>query len=149
MQPVMADFIRQSLLFPVIQSAHLMGLTIMVGTISLVDMRLLGIGLRRHTVTHLATNLAPWTILGVITVSITGPLMFWADMPRYLRNPAFVVKMGLLVLALAQHFTVHRNVTLRREDLPARKRRLAAALSLALWSAVVLVGRAIADFDVF
>jgi hypothetical protein len=64
--------------------------------------------------------------------------MFWADLPRYVRNPAFIVKMGLLLLALAQHFTMRY-----------RQGRWAAALSLILWSAVILAGRAIADFDLY
>jgi hypothetical protein len=132
----MTDFLRQSLLFPVIQSVHLLGLTVLVGTIALVDLRVLNLGMRRHSVAGLASALAPWTSAGLFTVLITGPLMFWADVPRYLNNPAFVLKMVLFGAAVATHFTMHR------------RGRISAVLSLLLWSAVVLAGRAIADFDI-
>jgi len=139
----MAEFIKQSLLFPVIQSIHLIGLTMMVGTIVLVDLRLLGIGVCRHKAVDLASGLARWTRAGLITVLVTGPIMLYSDLPRYLSNPAFLLKMVLLVVALAAHFTLHRS-TVRT----GTNQKLAAVLSLILWSSVVLAGRAIADFDV-
>lgn len=138
----MSDFLRQSLLFPIIQSIHILGLTLLVGTIALVDLRLLGITMRRHAVVDLASGLVPWTFAGLLTVLVTGPLLFWADIPRYLDNPAFLAKMGLLAAALACNFTVRRGAT------RGPRQRLAAALSLLLWSSVVLAGRAIADFDI-
>jgi hypothetical protein len=143
----MADFIRGTLLFPIIQSTHLIGLSLLVGTIALVDFRLTGWGLRRHSIAGLAKGLRPWTTAGLAAMAITGPLMFWADTGRYTRNSAFLVKMGLLALTLAYHFTIHRNVTLRADTISVSRQQLAAALSLILWSAVVLAGRAIADFD--
>jgi hypothetical protein len=139
----MAEFLRQSWLFPAIQSVHIIGLTLLVGTIGLVDLRLLGLGTRGQPAAGLASVLAPWTSGGLATVLITGPVLFGADLARYLNNPAFILKMSLLAVALAGHFTVHRRV-LRS----GRMQKLAAVLSLILWSAVVLAGRAIADFDI-
>jgi hypothetical protein len=125
----LAEFLKQSLWFPVIQSIHLIGLTMLVGTIAIRDLQLLGFGLRRRV------EMAPWIWAGLIVVVITGPVMFWSDMPRYLANPAFLVKMPLLLLALLTQL--------------APQGRISAVLSLALWSSVILAGRAIADFDVF
>jgi len=144
----MADFIKQSLLFPVIQSVHIIGLTILVGTICLMDLRLLGFGVRQQTPGNLALRLAPWTTGGLVTVLITGPLLFGSDLARYLYNPAFNLKMLLLAVALAGHFTVHRSAVEDGSKLTPAKQRLAAAVSLLLWSSVVLAGRAIADFDI-
>ena len=141
---LMLEFIKQSWLFPVIQSVHILGLTLLVGTICLVDFRLLGMGLRRQAVSDLASGLAPWTSAGLLTVLLTGPLLFGADIPRYLSNPAFLLKMGLLAVALAGHFTFHR----RAVAMAPLRQKLAAVVSLILWSGVVLAGRAIADFDV-
>jgi len=143
-----AEFIKQSWLFPVIQSIHIIGLTLLVGTISLVDFRLLGMGLRRHSPRELALRLAPWTSTGLLTVLLTGPLMFWSDLTRYVNNPAFVVKMGLLAAALAAHFTLHRRAVSDVAIRPSARQRVPAALSLILWSSVILAGRAIADFDI-
>jgi hypothetical protein len=146
----MAEFIKQSWVFPVIQSVHLIGLTMLVGTICLVDFRLLGVGMRRQTASDIASGLAPWTTGGLLTVLVTGPLMFGSDLPRYLHNPAFLLKMGLLAVALAGQFTLHRRVvkdSTSSNPSIASRQKLAAVLSLILWSSVVLAGRAIADFD--
>ena len=144
----MAELIKQSLWFPAIQSVHIIGLTMLVGTICLLDLRLLGIGLRGRPVGDLASALAPWTSGGLLTVLVTGPLLFGSDLTRYLSNPAFVVKMLLLGAALTGHFTLHRSVV-RNDGMtsPARQ-KIVAILSLIVWSGVVLSGRAIADFDI-
>src|SRR5215467_7129286 len=130
-------FTKESWLFPVIQSVHLIGLTILVGTIAIVDLHVLGFGIRRRSI---STDLKSWTWAGLITMSITGPLLFWSDWQRYVHNPAFLAKMVLLAIALLTHFTVRRK--------PTPRGRLAAVLSLLLWISVVLAGRAIADFDI-
>jgi hypothetical protein len=143
-----AEFIRQSLLFPAIQAVHIIGLTILVGTIGLVDFRLLGIGTRRQAVADLAAGLAPWTSGGLLTVLVTGPLLFGSDFARYLNNPAFTLKMLLLAIALAGHFTLHRSAMRDEAWLTPARQKLAALVSLMLWSSVVLAGRAIADFDI-
>ncbi len=126
---------------PVIESIHLVGVALLVGTIALVDLRLLGLGLRHLKPVSVAATLAPWTWAGALTVLITGPLLFWMDSTRYLKNPAFLLKMVLLGAAVVTHFTIHRS--------HAGREKLAAVVSLVLWSCVVLAGRAIADFDVY
>ena len=138
-----SEFIRVSWLFPVIQSVHIIGIVMLVGTTALVDLRLLGITLRSHAVPSLVADLSPWTTAGLVTVFLTGPLLFWADLGRYLQNPAFLVKMILLAAAVVLHFTLHRSALLT-----LRRQRAAAVCSLILWSSVVLAGRAIADFDI-
>jgi len=142
----MAEFIKQSWVFPVIQSIHLIGLTMLVGSICLVDLRILGIG-KRQAVIDFASALAPWTFRGLVIVVITGPLMFWSDLARYVINPAFLLKMGLLAVTLTLHFTLHRRV-IRVRSTNASGQKLVAVLSLILWSSIVLAGRAIADFDI-
>lgn len=146
-----SEFIKGSWLFPIIQTIHIIGLILLVGTVSLVDFRLLGMGMRHRSVRELASRLAPWTSAGLFTVLVTGPLLFWSNSARYLNNPAFVFKMGLLSLALAGHFTIHRNAVRTDEvrmPVASTGQKVAAALSLLLWSGVVLAGRAIADFDI-
>jgi hypothetical protein len=135
----MQHLIKDTYLFPVIQSIHLVGLTVLVGTIALVDFSLLGLGIRRVSGSQLARRLAPWTTGGLITMFATGPILFWSDWNRYVKNPAFLIKMALLALALTTHFTLHRR---------AATGKWAAILSLVAWSCVVLAGRAIADFDI-
>ena len=123
--------LENSWIFPVVESLHVIGLAAFVGTIVLEDLRILG---WKFPATG---HLKPWTHAGLAVMLLTGAVMFLSDTARYLHNPAFHVKITLLVLALTAHFTLHRRGT-----------RFAAGLSLALWTCVVLAARAIADFDV-
>ena len=143
----MAEFIKQSWVFPVVQSVHLIGLTILVGSICLLDLRLLGIGRRQH-IADFASAVAPWTNRGLLTVLITGPLMFGSDVTRYMNNPAFLLKMGLLAVALAGQFALLRRAVRDAGTSTALTQKIAAVLSLIVWSSIVLAGRAIADFDI-
>ena len=118
---------------------HLCGLALLVGTIVLVDVQLLR---GKKTAAPLSQALLTWTRAGFAVMLITGLLQFFADTNRYLHNGAFPFKLGCLALALLNHFTVRRTALAGKA--PAA---LAACLSLALWSAVVLAARAIADFD--
>jgi hypothetical protein len=122
---------ENSWIFPVVESIHVIGLAAFVGTVVLEDLRALGL---RFPDTR---NLKPWTHAGLAAMLLTGAAMFFSDNSRYLHNPAFQVKIALLVLALMAHFTLRRSGS-----------RFAAGLSLALWTCVVLAARAIIDFDV-
>ncbi len=128
--------------FPVVESLHFMGFALSIGTIAIVDLRLLGLGMRRQTAGELAADLSRWTRLGLAIMLITGPLMFSADAVRYHYNPSFQFKMTCLLAALLFHFTLHRRAT--EPDVRPIAAKLAGALSLALWTAVVAGGRMIA-----
>jgi hypothetical protein len=128
--------------FPVVQSLHFMGFALSIGTIAIVDFRLLGLGMRRQSAAELAADLNRWTLLGLAVMLITGPLMFSADAVRYHVNPSFQFKMTCLTVALLFHFTLHRRAT-RPETSPVTA-RLAGGVSLVLWTAVVAGGRMIA-----
>lgn len=125
------DF-KNSFLFPLIQSVHLAGIALLVGSIAWEDLEVLGV-----TVKPQSDRLGPWTWSGLAVMAVTGPLLFLADTQRYWSNPAFRVKMLFLLAALILHFTVRRKPT-----------KWTAVFSIALWTCVVLSGRAIADFDV-
>jgi hypothetical protein len=121
--------LKNSWLFPIVQSVHLAGIALFVGTIILQDLRILGM---KHRPAR-----AFWTTAGMAVMAATGPFLFFADAGRYLNNPAFLFKMAVLLVAVAFHFTIHRKQT-----------KSAAVVSMILWSLVVIGGRAIADFDV-
>ena len=128
--------------FPAVQSLHFIGFAMSIGTIAIVDLRLLGLGMRRQGPADLAADLAPWTHVGIAVMLTTGPLMFSTDAVAYHFNPSFQFKMACLMLALLFHFTVHRRAV--RPDVPPIAAKLAAATSLLLWTAVVSGGRMIA-----
>ena len=122
--------LENSWVFPVVESIHVIGLAAFVGTVVLEDLRTLNFAIPG------SGRLKPWTHGGLAVMLLTGAAMFFSDSARYLHNPAFQVKVALLVVALAVHFTLRRSGT-----------RFAAVLSLVLWTSVVLAARAIADFD--
>jgi hypothetical protein len=128
--------------FPVIQSLHFIGFALLIGTIAIVDLRLLGFGMRRQPAADLAAGLAPWTHGGIAVMLTTGLLMFSTDAVAYHYNPSFQFKMTCLMLALLFYFTLHRRAL--RPDAPRVVAMLAGVVSLLLWSAVVAGGRMIA-----
>jgi hypothetical protein len=125
--------LKNSWLFPVIESIHVVGLAAFVGSVVLVDLRLVT-----------PQRLRGWTNAGLAILLLTGLILFSADPARYLHNPAFLFKMAVFVLAMVTHFTI-RRATLRSTSRSTS--RLAAIFSLILWTCVVIGGRAIADFD--
>jgi hypothetical protein len=128
--------------FPVVQSLHFIGFAFSIGTIAIVDFRLLGWAMRRQSPAELAADLDPWTRAGFAIMLTTGFLMFSADAVTYHNNPSFQFKMTVLSVALLFHFTIHRRVS--RSEVPRLAAKFAAALSLVLWIAVVAGGRMIA-----
>ena len=91
--------IRQSLwLFPAIESLHLLGMAALVGTISVVDLRLLGWVGRQQRVSQVAARLIPWAWVGFVVQAITGALLFSSEAVKIYGNPAFRLKMLLLLL---------------------------------------------------
>jgi hypothetical protein len=128
--------------FPAVQSLHFIGFAMSIGTIAMVDFRLLGFGKGHAGAAELSAGLAPWTLAGLAVMLITGPLMFSTDAVGYPNNPSFQFKMACLALALLFHFTLHRRAV--RPDAPPFLAKFAAATSLVLWSSVVAAGRMIA-----
>jgi hypothetical protein len=128
--------------FPAVQSLHFIGFALSIGTIAIVDLRLLGLGMRRQTATELAADLNRWTNIGLAVMLTTGPLMFSSDAVTYHFNPSFQFKMICLTAALLFHFTLHRYVVKHGSSAMAAK--LAGGFSLLLWSSVLAGGRFIA-----
>ena len=130
--------------FAVDETFHIMALGMLIGTLVIVDLRLLGLGMRRQSVSELARYLAPWTLLGVASMIITGVPLFMSEAVKLSRSSPFFYKMIFLCCAVTLHFTLHRKAisSITRQDSGLGK--LAASLSLICWLGVALAGRAIA-----
>ena len=128
--------------FPAVQSLHFIGFAMSIGTIAIVDFRLVGFGKGHVGAAALAADLAPWTRAGIAVMLTTGPLMFSTDAVGYHYNPSFQFKMVCLTLALLFHFTLHRRAV--RPNISPVLGKLAGTVSLLLSSAVVAGGRMIA-----
>jgi hypothetical protein len=125
-----------------IQIAHVLGLILLLTSLLLVNLRLLGWGLRSLPLQQVvrATRKALW--LGLVLTIGSGLLLFLSAPVHYTGNAAFVPKMILLLFALAVQATLYRRVTASQAPAPLLARST-AVVSLALWLSVGLAGRAI------
>ena len=129
-------------LFPVIESFHLLGLAVIGGAVLVVDMRLLGLGLRRQPVAQLARDAQRWLIGSLAVMLCTGFLLFLSEATKCYYHAAFWVKMSSLFLAIVFTFTVRRKVTRAPKGLVNPLWcKLTALTSVTLWSAVGVGGR--------
>jgi hypothetical protein len=131
-----------SWLFPVIESVHLLGLAVIGGAVLVVDLRLLGFGLRRQPVAQLAMDAQRWLIASLIVMLVTGSMLFTSEAIKCYYHIAFWVKMTSLLLAIIFTFTVRRKVTMADETrIRPLWSKLVALISVALWSGVGVGGR--------
>jgi len=126
--------------FAAIESIHLLGLAAIGGAVLLVDMRLLGIGLRRQPVARLARDAQPWLVGSLVVMVSTGAALFMSESIKCYYSTAFRLKMTSLVLAILFTFTVRRTVA-ADADVGALRQKLVGFVSLALWFGVAASGR--------
>lgn len=134
------QLIRSSrVLYGATNGAHILGLALLVGTIINVDLRIIGIW-RGESWRAAMRDSLPLAWVGFALAAITGALLASVKLSRYLDNPAFLLKMGLLALALLNIALFH--YVLKKSERTVRM-RLSAALSLTLWISILGAGRAI------
>jgi hypothetical protein len=129
-------------LFPVIEAFHLLAFGVTVGSVLIVNLRLLGTGLRKEPAALLWASARPWLIGGVIVMFASGIPLFLSEAVKCYYSFPFWVKMISLLLAIVFTFSILRRVA--RADV-ASKRPLPAAMtaivSLVLWFGVAWGGR--------
>ena len=139
------DILRNSkYAIPLIQSLHLFGLTLLLGTTVIFNVRLLGFGFRQLELSSISTQLWRVAVGGLLLSIATGTLVFIPDPARYAANTAFKTKLVILVVAILFHFTVFRRVIRAKSPPALRQAAWIAAVSLTLWFSVGWAGRAIA-----
>ena len=132
--------------FPMLESVHVAAIAAVVGTITIVDLRLLGYRSHRRGVRQLIQDVLPYTWGAFGLALIAGSLLFISNAPKYAHNAQFQLKMLLIVAAAVNmaifHLTVYRRVAEWDEHLPPpAAARVAGATSLGLWLTVVFLGR--------
>lgn len=126
--------------FALIECFHLIGMVCLLGTMLVVNLRLLGLVFEHYPARKLASALAPVTWSGLTTMIVTGVLLLSSEALKCYDNPAFAWKMALLALGILSLFTTQR-AGLRSGGIAGG---FAGAVSLLLWFGVALAGRAIA-----
>jgi hypothetical protein len=130
--------------FPTIEMAHLIGLAGLGGEILIVNLRLLGIGTRRLPISRVARELFPLFVSSLVIMLASGILLVSAEALKCYYNPAFRVKMVLLLFAIAISWTIQRNaIRSKADDRSSSWLKAAAILSLVLWVSVGAAGRLI------
>lgn len=141
--------VRESIwVYPILNVLHCVGILLVAGTIVVVDLRLLGLGLRRSPVSSVVRQVLPWTLSGFGFMALTGSLLAWSEPLRLYKSVFFPWKLLFLAAAglnaLLFHLGVYRAVDAWDSTLhtPARA-RLAGAVSIACWICVIAAGRAV------
>lgn len=136
-------------MYPLVESLHVLTLSLFVGLAIMLDLRLLGVTMRRTPVSEVASQLLPWMTAGFGVMVLSGVALFYAIPVKTYLNIFFRIKLLMLTLgglnAWVFHRTVYRRVAEWDVDAaipPGAK--VAACLSLALWAGIVFAGRMIA-----
>jgi hypothetical protein len=137
---------ESSWLFPGIETVHVLALAMVVGSITMVDLRLLDFNLRDRPAGELIAEVLPWTWISFVVAVCSGAVLFSSNASHYWGTVPFRAKMLVIALAglnmLVFHATIYRSVDVwGREPRTPRAAKVSGAISLALWIGVVTLGR--------
>jgi hypothetical protein len=143
-QPFAREIAESSYWFPIVETVHVMALTMVVGSVAMMDVRLLGIGRWRPASDVIAAS-QPWA-WGAFAVAFTaGALLFCSKALTYYDNIPFRIKMVCMLIAGVNMLAFHRLTARRMSEwdkgMPPIGARVAGGLSLALWITIVALGR--------
>jgi hypothetical protein len=147
--PPIAEFMRSKWGWPMAESIHFLGLSMLVGCIGLFDLRLLGMA-KRIPIAALH-KLIPWGLLGFAINITSGSLFLLTEPDQYIYNPSFQFKVLFIMLAGANALTFYVT-TYRRATAPdaspdaPRTAKVVAVVSLSLWIGVIVCGRLLTFF---
>jgi hypothetical protein len=143
-------YLRESLwAYPIVETVHVLTLCLFLGFTLLLDLRLLGLALRRVPASEAVRRLEPGMALGFAVMLATGGLLFAGDPVKFYGSVFLRIKLGMIVLGGVNlglfRATVFRGVSQwDRAGTPPARARAAAIISIALWCGVAAMGRAIA-----
>ena len=140
----LGSYIRQATwVFAVVETIHIMALAVLLGTMIVIDLRLMGWGMKRQSTIELSQIRKPWFWTSFAIMIATGVCLFVSEAIRLSQSGPFAYKMMFLLLAIGIHLTIHRKVIADGVE-GAGLGKLAACLSLFCWLSIALAGRAIA-----
>ena len=127
--------------FAVIESVHLLALSVIGGTVLVVDLRLLGTGLTRHSVKSLASEVWKWQNLSLVVMIVTGVLLYLSEATKCYYSTPFWVKMGALMASVAFLYLLKRPMVFSDQPPSRATGAVVALLSLGMWFVVGASGR--------
>ena len=149
-QTTIGSIVRESA-FPYVEGAHVLGLSLSVGTVMWFDLRLVGLAMRTRPVSEVFQDLKPWMFAGFAVMFLTGGLLFSAHATKAYGSGYFRAKLTLMILAGINSAIYHWTVDRRESEwgkapVPPLQARVAGLLSLVLWFSVIAVGRLFAYY---
>jgi len=134
--------IRQSIWgFAIIETVHLFGLMLLLGSVFLISMRLLGLMMAKRPANEVAEDIHAWLLIGLVLMLTSGVLLWASEAVRMYSSPWFWLKMAFLLASLIFQFTLYRKAT--RKGANPVLQKLTGLFALILWFGVGLWGRAI------
>lgn len=129
--------------FPLIETIHILALAVLLGSIFLLNLRLLGVWIHNWTPKQMARVLSPYIWISLVVILVSGVMLFLSEALKAFDNAAFGPKIELLILAMVYHYTIYRKAAATEAEAPPVWAKAAAVLSLVLWFGVGVAGRAI------
>jgi len=124
--------------FPVIETFHLLALAVILGTVLIVNLRVFGLGARFGGVSPMARELEPWLVTSLAVGLVSGVLLFVSEPMKCYESVSFPIKIGLIAVAIPWHFLNQRKWAKAEGS-----SKLAAGVTLALWTGIGLLGKGI------
>ena len=143
----LAVYIHQTKwLFTTIEVVHVIAISVVIGSIAIVDLRLLGLASTKRPFTELAREILPWTWTAFIIAAIAGSMLFISQATQYFASTVFWIKMSVMALAginmlIFEFMTVRDAQAWNLEPTPPLPARLAGGISLTCWLLVFVFGR--------
>jgi len=140
-----SQFIGNSIwIYPLVQAIHLVFLALFAGAILIVDLRLLGVGMRTQPLSQVARDARPWLIIGFLGMVATGLPQLMQNASREYFSEFFWYKMYLIAIGLILIVTIRRKLT--QADQPGIAGKIVGLISIAVWTGVVINARLIGLF---
>jgi hypothetical protein len=144
-RPFAVAIAESTWLFPIVETVHVLALTVVVGSVAMMDLRLLGVGSKDRAASEVISSSLPWAWSAFAVAFGAGSMLFSSKAATYYVNLPFRIKMFCLALAavnmLVFHFFTARGMAAWDRGTPPPAARVAAACSLTLWVVIVATGR--------
>ena len=133
-------------MFPIVEGTHVLGLSLSVGTLLWMDLRMTGKFMKNQPMSKVSRSVLPWALAGFGVMVVTGVLLFWCQAIKAYNSIFFRIKVVLLFLAalnaIVYHTTIYRNMDeWDKVTPPPMQVRVAGWASIALWIGIILAGR--------
>ena len=129
--------------FPIIETFHLLALTLLFGAILVLNLRLCRIIMKNQPTQQVAEDLSPWALWSLVVILVSGIMLFASEAMKCYGSEPFQIKMVFLFAAIIFHFTVHRKVTRSDREPKLGWGIIVGSINVLLWLGVGLGGRAI------